>query len=71
MPVHCEFDITQRTFNFPRPFTDCPRLAHGLREIDIANNANIRVSSTFQNLTKSSADCNIITWGDTTLERRR
>ncbi|KAF8258542.1 hypothetical protein EI94DRAFT_1834965 [Lactarius quietus] len=67
MPVLCEFDITQRMFNFPRPFIDRPRLAHGLREIDIKNDANIRVSSTFQNLTKSSADCNIITWGDTTL----
>ena len=67
MPVHCEFNITQRSFNFPRPFVDRPRLAHGLREIDIANNADIRVSSTFQQLTKSSADCNIITWANTTL----
>jgi hypothetical protein len=67
MPAHCEFDITQRTFYFPRPFVDRPRLAHGLRQLDIANNANIRVSSTFHNLTKSSADCEIITWSDTTL----
>src|ERR1700761_1115487 len=67
MPVHCEFDITQRSFNFPRPFIAPPRLAHGLREMDIRNNANIRISSTLQNVTKSSADCNIITWGDTTL----
>jgi hypothetical protein len=67
MPVHCDFDITQRAFNFPHPFIDRPRLAHGLREIDIANNANIRVSSTLHNITRHSADCNIITWGDTTL----
>ena len=67
MPVHCEFDMTQRSFNFPCPFIDRPRLAHGLREMDIGNKANIRISSTLQNLTKSSADCNIITWGDTTL----
>jgi len=67
MPAHCKFDITQRTFYFPRPFVDRPRLAHGLRQLDIANNANIRVSSTFHNLTKSSADCNIITWSDTHL----
>ncbi|KAN0129026.1 hypothetical protein V8E53_013176 [Lactarius tabidus] len=98
MPVHCDFDITQRALNFPHPFVDRPRLAHGLREIDIANNANIRVSSTLHNITirknlpyKSNAnrrkpvlkalriankgrtcliraaDCNIITWGDTTL----
>ena len=67
MPVHCEFDVTQRSFNFPRPFIDRPRLAHGLRGIDIENNSSIRVSSTIQNLTKSSADCNIVTWGNTTL----
>ncbi|KAF8263718.1 hypothetical protein EI94DRAFT_1806768 [Lactarius quietus] len=67
MPVLCEFDISQRTFIFPRPFVDRPRLAHGLREIDIGNNASVRVSSTFQNLTKSSVDYNIITWGNTTL----
>ena len=67
MPAHCEFDVTQRTFYFPRTFVDRPRIAHGLRQLDVANNANIRVSSTFHNLTKSSADCDIITWSDTTL----
>ncbi|KAH9059434.1 hypothetical protein EDB83DRAFT_932488 [Lactarius deliciosus] len=66
MPIHCEFDISQRTLNFPRPFIDPPRLAHGLRVLDIGN-GTIRVSSTLQHLTKSSADCSIITWGDTTL----
>ncbi|KAH9031290.1 hypothetical protein EDB84DRAFT_1492728 [Lactarius hengduanensis] len=67
MPIHCEFDITQRSLNFPRPFVDSPRLAHGLRVLDIGNNANIRVSSILQHITKSSADCNIITWANTTL----
>ncbi|KAI9438993.1 hypothetical protein H4582DRAFT_107291 [Lactarius indigo] len=67
MPVHCEFDFTQRTLNFPCPFVDRPRLAHGLRVLDIGNSANIRVSSTLQNLTRSSVDCNIITWVNTTL----
>ncbi|KAH8978377.1 hypothetical protein EDB86DRAFT_2816114 [Lactarius hatsudake] len=67
MPIHCEFDITQRTLNFPRPFVEPPRLAHGLRVLDIGDNANIRVSSILQHITKSSADCNIITRANTTL----
>jgi hypothetical protein len=67
MPIHCEFDITQRSINFPRPFVGRPRLAHGLREIDITNDDNIRISSTYQNVTRSSVDCNIITWAETTL----
>ena len=67
MPVHCDFDITQRSLNFPRPFADLPRLIHGLREIDVKNDANIRVSSTLHNVTTHSADCDILTWGDTTL----
>ena len=67
MPVLCDFDITQRSLNFPHPFADRPRLVHGLREIDIGNNANIRVSSTLHNIKRHSADCDIITWGDTTL----
>ncbi|KAI9451834.1 hypothetical protein BJY52DRAFT_1351093 [Lactarius psammicola] len=67
MPVHCEFDITQRTLNFPRPFVDCPRLAHGIRELDIGKDAGIRVTSTLQHLTRSSVDCHITTWADSTL----
>ena len=67
MPVHCAFNITQRSLTFPHPFADRPRLIHGLREIDVKNDANIRVSSTLHNITRHSADCNIITWGDTTL----
>ena len=67
MPIHCEFDITQRTLNFPRPFVDRPRLAHGIRELDIGNDAGIRVTSTLQHLTMNSADCHITTWADTTL----
>ena len=67
MPVLCTFDISQSTLNFPRPFVDRPRLAHGIRELDIGNNFNIRVTSRLQNVTASSADCGITSWGDTTL----
>ncbi len=67
MPIHCGFDHTQITLNFPRPFVDRPRLAQGIRELDIGKNANIRVTSTLQHLTKSSADCHITPWVDTTL----
>ena len=68
IPVHCDFDITQRSLNFPRPFADRSRLIHGgLREIDVKNDASICFSSTLHNITAHSADCNVITWGDTTL----
>ncbi|KAI9451832.1 hypothetical protein BJY52DRAFT_1214884 [Lactarius psammicola] len=67
MPIHCEFDITQRSLNFPRPFVDVPRLAHGIRALDIGNEARVRITSTLQHLTKSSADCHITSWANTTL----
>ena len=67
MPAVCTFDISQSTLNFPNTFVARPRLAHGIRELDIGNNANIRVTSRLQNVTASSADCQISGWGDTTL----
>ncbi|KAH8978375.1 hypothetical protein EDB86DRAFT_942519 [Lactarius hatsudake] len=67
MPTLCTFDISQSTLNFPRPFVDRPRLAHGLRELDIGNNADIRVTSRLQNITTTSADCQITPWADTIL----
>ena len=67
MPVLCTFGISQGTLNFPRPFIDRPRLAHGIRELDVGNNANICVTSILQNITENSADCKISPMGDTTL----
>ncbi|KAH9031302.1 hypothetical protein EDB84DRAFT_1492759 [Lactarius hengduanensis] len=67
MPTLCTFDVSQSTLNFPRPFVDRPRLAHGLRELDIGNNADIRVTSRLQNITTTSADCQITPWADTVL----
>ncbi len=67
MPIHYKFDTTQRALNFHRPFVDCPRLSHGLRKLDIGKNANIRVTSTLQRLTKSSVDYHITPWANTTL----
>jgi hypothetical protein len=64
MPTHCEFDITEKSINFPRPFVGRPRLAHGLREKDITNDEK---TSTYQNITRSSADRNIITWAESNL----
>lgn len=66
MPTLCQFDITQSTLNFPRSFVDLPRLAHGIRELDIKN-TGIRVTSRLQHLTKRSADCHITPWGDSVL----
>ncbi|KAI9450623.1 hypothetical protein BJY52DRAFT_1356350 [Lactarius psammicola] len=67
MPIHCEFDITQRSLNFPCPFVDVPRLAHGIRGLDIGNEDRVRFMSTLQHITKSSADCHITTWANTIL----
>jgi hypothetical protein len=81
MPILCEFNTetihpatdpapdTQETLHFPHPFPARPRLPHGLRELDIDKNANIRVKSTNQYYTKTWVDCHITTWGDTTLYR--
>jgi hypothetical protein len=67
MPTVCTFDISQSILTFPHPFVGRPRLAHGFRELDIGNNANIRVTSRLQSVTETSADCQITSWGDTTL----
>src|SRR6266702_3753960 len=65
MPFLCEFNHTQTTLNFPRLFVDRPRLAHGIRLLDIGHHANIRVSSSLQHLTRSSVDCHITTCNTT------
>ena len=66
----CKSDITEKSINFPRPLVGRPRLAHGLREKDITNDEKIRVSLTYhQNITRSSADRNIITWAETSAPR--
>ena len=67
MPSIHTFDISQSTLNFPHPFVGRPRLAHGFRELDVGNNANIRVTSKLQNVSGTSADCQVTSWGDTTL----
>ncbi|KAI9451508.1 hypothetical protein BJY52DRAFT_1297448 [Lactarius psammicola] len=67
MLILCTIDNPQSTSNFPRPFIDRPCLTHGIRELDVGNNADIRVTSRLQNLTNSSADCQITAWADTTL----
>ncbi|KAH9059669.1 hypothetical protein EDB87DRAFT_754062 [Lactarius vividus] len=65
MPIVLELDQTQTRLNFPRPFVDRPRLAHGIRLLDLGKHANIRVSSSFQHLTMTSADCHITTCNTT------
>ena len=67
MPSIHTFDIPRSTLIFPRPFVDRPRLVHGFRELDVGNNANIRVTSRLQNVTRTSADCHVASSGDTTL----
>ncbi|KAN0129022.1 hypothetical protein V8E53_013172 [Lactarius tabidus] len=67
MPSIYTFDNSQSALNFPRPFVGRPRLAHGFRELDVGNNANISVTSRLQNVTGTSADCQITSWGGATL----
>ena len=79
MPILLEFDTqsvrpwympqldTQGTLNFPRPFDTPPCLSHGIRVLDISNNAHIRVKSTLERITESRADCHIMTWDNSIL----
>lgn len=79
MPILHEFDTqsvrpwyeprldTWATLNFLCPFVAPPRLPHGIRQLDIGCNANIRIRSTLQGITESRADCHITTWADATL----
>lgn len=52
---------------FSKAFDTPPKLAVGLNWLDLANAANIRVRAYADNITTSSADMHIDTWGDTTL----
>jgi len=52
---------------FQRPFVAPPRLPHGIRQLDISTDANIRVKSTINDITKTSAEYHITSWFDTTL----
>lgn len=65
MPIVCEFYQAMTKLNFPRLFVDRPRLAHGLRLIDIGKLSNIRISSRLQHITKSSAECQVTTYNTT------
>jgi len=53
--------------SFQRPFVAPPRLSHGIRQLDISSDANIRAKSTINDITEASAVCHIDSWHDTTL----
>ncbi|KAN0088069.1 hypothetical protein V8E55_006690 [Tylopilus felleus] len=63
---HPQLD-TSATLNFNPPFAAPPLVPHGLNELDIANSGNIRVNSTLEQITNSTADIHVITWADSTL----
>jgi len=79
MPVLCEFNTQgvhppsdplpdfQTQLDFPVTFVARPRLVNGLRQLDIGNDADIRVKTILQYFTPQFADCHLTTWGDTTL----
>lgn len=53
--------------SFQRPFVAPPRLPHGIRQLDISSDAEIRVKSTINDITEASAVCHIDSWHDSTL----
>ncbi|KAF8834550.1 hypothetical protein BDN67DRAFT_563758 [Paxillus ammoniavirescens] len=54
--------------NFPgRPFAAPPRLPHGIRQLDVGNDADIRVKTTIENITQTSGVYHITSWADTTI----
>jgi len=53
--------------SFQRPFIASPRLPHGIKQLDISSDANIRIKSTINDITETSAVCHIDSWHDTTL----
>ncbi|KAI9567579.1 hypothetical protein HD554DRAFT_2219908 [Boletus coccyginus] len=79
MPLLCEFDTqtvrpsanpqadTRANVRFPRQLVAHPRLAHGIRALDVDQGFNIRVKSTIPHFTNSWADCHITAWSTTKL----
>ncbi|KAN0084441.1 hypothetical protein V8E55_007945 [Tylopilus felleus] len=79
MPFLCEFDTqtvhpptspqpdTRATICFPRLLVARPRLAHGIRALDVYESANIRVKSTLPYFTESWVDCHLMSWANTRL----
>ncbi|KIJ19210.1 hypothetical protein PAXINDRAFT_153712 [Paxillus involutus ATCC 200175] len=68
--VHAWYRPQPDTFaqvDFPHPFTALPHLPHGIRQLDVGNNANIRVKMAIENITQTSGVYHITSWADTTL----
>ncbi|KIJ19212.1 hypothetical protein PAXINDRAFT_153713 [Paxillus involutus ATCC 200175] len=58
---------TSTQVNFPgRPFVAPPHLPHGIRQLDVGNNINIRVKTAIENITQTSGIYHITSWADTT-----
>lgn len=56
---------TFATVDFPCPYLAPPRLPHGLRQLDIDHQWNIRVRGTIENIQNDSAVYHVSTWSDT------
>ena len=63
MPVLSSFDNVSRnegTFTFPRLFVAPPRLAHGIRRLELDKNYDIRVNSTISDIKSDKASYKFI-----------
>src|ERR1700677_222947 len=72
MPVLCSFDCLAQndvTLNYPHPFVARPRLAHGIRYLDMDKNHPLLVKSVIPIFTKDWANCRFIAWEGAKLYR--
>ena len=73
MPVLCSFDCptpqTEITLNYPHPFVARPRLAHGIRYLNMDKNNLLLVKTAISFFTKDWANCRFIAWEDAKLYR--
>ena len=63
--IYSPINPTSAQVGFPRTFLAPPRLPHGIRNLDQAKNANIRVRTPIENITKTSAVYHVTGWADT------
>jgi hypothetical protein len=72
MPVLCSFDCPAQneiTVNYPHPFVARPRLAHGIRHLDMDKDHSLVVKSVIPIFTKDWANCGFIVWPGAKLYR--
>ncbi|KAK2594034.1 hypothetical protein QQS21_008253 [Conoideocrella luteorostrata] len=59
--------LNSKEITFTPPYNVAPRMAIGLKSLDISNTANIRVRAAAQTITEDKFSVSMDTWGDTQL----